>query len=67
MILFAIVCNNSLSINIFITRYCNTDFQDVITIEDSPWDRAVQVTVIAPEGTQITVDGITVKVRAFGR
>ena len=42
-------------------------FKDVITIEDSPWCRAEQVTVIAPEGKQITVDGVTVKVRAFGR
>jgi hypothetical protein len=54
-------------------------------IEDQPYDRAVQVTVIAPEGTsvlnlqelterawrsvskQVTVDSVTVKVRAFQR
>jgi hypothetical protein len=60
-------------------------FKDIITIKDPPWDRAVQITVIAPAdrnvlnlqqfaerawravGKQITVDGITVKVRAFSR
>jgi hypothetical protein len=62
-----------------------TIFKDTITIKDTPWDRAVQVTVIAPDGKNglnlqelaerawrsigktITVEGVTVKVRAFGR
>jgi hypothetical protein len=60
-------------------------FKDVIDIEDTPWNRAVQVTVIYPDdvnvlnvqelvqrawravGKTITVDGVTVKVRAFTR
>lgn len=60
-------------------------FKDTIVIKDRPYDRAVQVTVTAPEGRNvlnlqelaerawrsigktITVDGVTVKVRAFTR
>jgi hypothetical protein len=60
-------------------------FKDVIDIEDTPWNRAVQVTVIYPDdvnvlnvqelaqrawravGKTITVDGVTVEVRAFTR
>jgi hypothetical protein len=60
-------------------------FKDVVTTKDSSWDRAVQVTVIYPEGRSvlnvqelaqrawravgktITVDGVTVKVKAFSR
>ena len=59
--------------------------KSVIEIKDTPWNRAVQVTVIAPDdvnvlnlqelaerawravGKQITVGGVTVKVKAFGR
>lgn len=61
-------------------------WKDTIEIKDTPWNRAVEVTVIAPGGKnvllnlqelaerawravgkQITVDGVTVKVRAFSR
>lgn len=60
-------------------------FKDTVMIKDTPWNRAVQVTVIAPDdknvlnlqelaerawravGKQITVDGVTVKVRTFTR
>jgi hypothetical protein len=62
-----------------------TVFKDVIEIRDTPWNRAVRVTVIAPDdrnvlnlqelaerawravGKTISVDGVTVKVRAFTR
>lgn len=60
-------------------------FKDVIEIQDTPWNGAVQVTVIAPDGRNvlnvqelaqrawravgktITVDGVTMKVKAFTR
>jgi divalent metal cation (Fe/Co/Zn/Cd) transporter len=61
------------------------DLKDTIMIKDRPYDRAVQVTVIAPDdmnvtnvqelaekawrsvNKEITVGGVTVKVRGFGR
>lgn len=60
-------------------------FKDTIMIKDRPHDRAVEVTVIYPEGRNvlnvqelaekawqsvnktISVNGVTVKVRGFGR
>jgi divalent metal cation (Fe/Co/Zn/Cd) transporter len=60
-------------------------FKDTIMIKDRPHDRAVEVTVIYPEETNvtnvqelaekawrsinktITINGVTVKVRGFGR
>ncbi|WP_119268362.1 hypothetical protein [Taklimakanibacter deserti] len=60
-------------------------FKGTIMIKDRPHDRAVEVTVIYPEGQNvlnvqelaekawrsvnktITVNGVTVRVRAFGR
>lgn len=60
-------------------------FKDTVMIKDRPHDRAIEVTIIAPEGVSVlnvqemaekawrsvnktvTINGVTVKVRAFGR
>jgi hypothetical protein len=60
-------------------------FKDTVMIKDRPYDRAVEVPIIAPEGQSvlnvqelaekawrsvnksITIDGVTVKIRGFGR